>query len=72
MDLDGARVPVAGATGVLGGGVARAVAGAGARLVLAGRDGGRLADLAAELDDAPTTAFDALRYDLAKKEFTGR
>ena len=59
MELDGARTVVAGATGVLGGDIARALHREGARLALAGRNPGRLAALAAELDGAPTFAFDA-------------
>ncbi len=50
---------MAGATGVLGGGVARAQHREGARLALAGRDGAALAALAAELVGAPTARFDA-------------
>ncbi len=50
---------MAGATGVLGGGVARALHREGARLALAGRDGAALATLAAELGGAPTATFDA-------------
>ncbi|MCX6467433.1 MAG: SDR family NAD(P)-dependent oxidoreductase [Pseudonocardiales bacterium] len=42
MELDGARVLVAGASGVLGGGIARALREAGARVVAAGRDRDRL------------------------------
>jgi NAD(P)-dependent dehydrogenase (short-subunit alcohol dehydrogenase family) len=57
MELDGARVLVAGASGVLGGAVARALHERGARLVLAGRDPGRLAAVGL---DAPTLTFDAL------------
>lgn len=60
MELEGARVLVAGATGVLGGGLARSLHAAGARLVLAGRDRGRLDALAGELDGAPTAVFEAL------------
>ncbi len=50
---------MAGATGVLGGGVARALHREGARLALAGRDAEALAALAAELGGAPTATFDA-------------
>jgi short-subunit dehydrogenase len=63
MDLSGARTLVAGATGVLGGGVARALHREGARLVLAGRNADRLTALAGELGDAPTVTFDALDLD---------
>ena len=51
---------MAGATGVLGGALARALHGEGARLALAGRDEAKLAALAQELGGAPAAAFDAL------------
>ena len=54
---------VAGATGVLGGAIARALHGEGARVAVAGRDEEKLAALAEELDGAPTAAFDALDLD---------
>jgi len=54
---------VAGATGVLGGALARALHREGARLALAGRDEPKLAALAQELGGAPTAAFDALDLD---------
>lgn len=54
---------VAGATGVLGGGIARALHREGARLVLAGRDTSKLEELTGELDGAATAAFDALDLD---------
>lgn len=57
MDLDGARVLVAGASGVLGAAIARSLDGRGARLALAGRDAGRLGGLGL---DAPALTFDAL------------
>jgi short-subunit dehydrogenase len=60
MDLPGARALVAGATGVLGGAIARALHGEGARVALAGRDPERLAALARELGGAPALSFDAL------------
>jgi len=63
VELSEARVLVAGATGVLGGAVARALHKEGARVALAGRDGGRLAALAQELGDAPASTFDALDLD---------
>ena len=63
MDLAGARTLVAGATGVLGSGIARALHREGARLVLAGRDAGKLDALADELGSVPTAAFDALDLD---------
>jgi NAD(P)-dependent dehydrogenase (short-subunit alcohol dehydrogenase family) len=60
MELAGARVLVAGATGVLGGELARALAGAGARVALTGRDGGTLRALAGELGGAPAVVVDAV------------
>lgn len=51
MELTGARSLVVGATGVLGGSLARALNDAGARLVVTGRDAGRLAALA-EMSEA--------------------
>jgi len=54
---------VAGATGVLGGALARALHGEGARLALAGRDEPKLATPAQELGGAPAAAFDALDLD---------
>lgn len=49
MDLDGARFLVAGATGELGGRLARGLDARGARVAPAGRDGERLGAVAAEL-----------------------
>ncbi len=63
VDLSGGRALVAGATGVLGGGVARALHQEGARLALAGRDERKLAALADELGGAPTSVFDATDLD---------
>jgi short-subunit dehydrogenase len=60
MELSGARTLVAGATGVLGGGIARSLHAAGARLVLAGRDEARLSAVVA---DAPAVTFEALDLD---------
>ena len=57
MDLDRARIIVAGATGALGSGIARDLHARGAHVALAGRDAARLATLGAELD-APTARFD--------------
>ena len=57
MELDGARIIVAGATGVLGAGIARELHARGAHVALAGRDGARLDTLGAELG-APTARFD--------------
>jgi NAD(P)-dependent dehydrogenase (short-subunit alcohol dehydrogenase family) len=60
MDLEGARVLVAGATGVLGGHISRALSGEGARVVLAGRDEEALNTLAEELDGSSTATFEAM------------
>ena len=59
MRIDGANVLVAGATGVLGGGLAGRLAGEGANVALAGRDSGRLQRLGSELS-APTARLDLL------------
>ncbi|MFD3734075.1 SDR family NAD(P)-dependent oxidoreductase [Streptomyces sp. NPDC058632] len=63
MNLNGARVLVAGATGVLGGALTAELAGRGARPALAGRDPARLARAGQAYPDAPTLLFDA--YDPA-------
>lgn len=60
MELNGARTLVAGATGALGGGIARALYKEGSRMVLAGRDGDRLAGISRDLGDAPTATFEAI------------
>lgn len=57
MELNGARILIAGATGVLGAALAHALAGEGAQLALAGRDRDRLEDLGRELG-APTAVLD--------------
>ena len=54
---------VSGATGALGGDLARGLAGAGARLALTGRDDARLQALAAELGGVPALAADAIDSD---------
>ncbi|MFE6489168.1 SDR family NAD(P)-dependent oxidoreductase [Streptomyces sp. NPDC057757] len=59
MDINGARVLVAGATGVLGGALASELAARGARTALAGRDPDRLARAAQPHPEAPTVLFDA-------------
>jgi NAD(P)-dependent dehydrogenase (short-subunit alcohol dehydrogenase family) len=59
MDLEGARVLVAGATGVLGGHISRALNREGTRVVLAGRDEEALDALARELDGSSTAVFEA-------------
>jgi short-subunit dehydrogenase len=58
MELDGARVLVAGATGALGGRLALGLRDRGARVALAGRDAGALATLAADHPGAPRIPFD--------------
>ncbi len=63
MELAGARVLVAGATGALGGDLARALAAAGARVALTGRDDGRLQALAGELGGVPARTADAVDVD---------
>src|SRR3954465_13330130 len=63
MDLSQARTLVAGATGVLGSGIAGALHGAGARLALAGRDEDGLQELAGQLGGVPALRFDALDLD---------
>ena len=57
MDLTDKRFLLAGATGVLGGLLARELAGSGVKLVLAGRDRDKLARLGDELG-VPTVALD--------------
>ncbi|MGW6564889.1 SDR family NAD(P)-dependent oxidoreductase [Streptomyces sp. NPDC054975] len=63
MQLSGARVLVAGATGALAGVITAELVGRGARVALAGRDPSRLADAARACPGAATTLFDA--YDPA-------
>jgi NAD(P)-dependent dehydrogenase (short-subunit alcohol dehydrogenase family) len=58
MELSGARVVVAGATGVFGGTLTQELNAAGAEVALAGRDPERLAELADE-HGAPTARLDA-------------
>ncbi|MFE5613634.1 SDR family NAD(P)-dependent oxidoreductase [Streptomyces sp. NPDC056524] len=59
MELSGARVLVAGATGVLGGAITAEIVGRGARAALAGRDPSRLAASAHAYPGVPTARFDA-------------
>lgn len=66
MELQDARVLVVGATGVLGGAVARGLADAGARVALAGRDPDRLAGLAGDLGGVPTQSVDAVDVEASR------
>ena len=56
MDIDGVRALVVGATGGLGGAIARELASRGARLVLSGRDAARLESLSGEVGGSTVTA----------------
>lgn len=67
MDLRGARTLVVGATGVLGGRVARELASRGSRLVVTGRDGDRLSTVASE-----TAAVGSYELDVVDVEACGR
>ncbi|WP_225234695.1 SDR family NAD(P)-dependent oxidoreductase [Klenkia terrae] len=60
MELQGARVWVVGATGVLGGALARGLVDAGAQVAVAGRDPDRLAALAADLGGVPAQGLDVV------------
>ncbi|MDB1086127.1 SDR family NAD(P)-dependent oxidoreductase [Streptomyces sp. ACA25] len=62
MEIDGSRILVAGATGVIGGALAGACAARGASVAVAGRDAERLAERARTLGDCPARRFEA--YDL--------
>jgi short-subunit dehydrogenase len=66
VEIEGSRVLVAGATGVLGGELARTLAGAGARVALTGRDDDRLQALAGELGGVPALAADAVDVDAVR------
>ncbi len=66
MELSEAKVLVAGATGALGGDLARALSGARARVALVGRDDGRLQQLAGELGGAPAFPADAVDVDAVR------
>lgn len=59
MNINGARVLVAGATGVLGSALTAELAARGARPALAGRDAIRLAQAARAHPGSPTAEFDA-------------
>lgn len=63
MDLYGARLAVTGATGVLGGKIAAAVAQRGAELVVAGRDRTRLEDVRERCAALSGVPFDATDLD---------
>ena len=62
MELDGAKVLVAGAGGALGGQLADALRDRGARVVAGGRDAERLGDLAGRCGTEPVT-YDAVDVD---------
>lgn len=66
MDLTDKRFLIAGATGVLGGLLARDLAGAGVKLALAGRDEAKLSGLGGELS-APTAGLDFADPDSAQR-----
>ncbi|MDQ3104145.1 MAG: SDR family oxidoreductase [Actinomycetota bacterium] len=66
MQLDGARALVCGATGVLGGQIARELVDAGATVMAAGRDSDRLAAIASTCGTAPLT-FDVIDADSCKR-----
>jgi len=70
VEIQGARVWVVGATGGLGGLLARGLAAGGARVALAGRDPERLAALAAELGGAPTQVLDAVDVESGRSAAT--
>ncbi|GAA1920440.1 hypothetical protein GCM10009716_31300 [Streptomyces sodiiphilus] len=62
MEMDGARILVAGATGVIGGALAQECAQRGAAVAVAGRDPDRLAERSRALGDCPARGLEA--YDL--------
>ncbi|KQO41778.1 SDR family oxidoreductase [Aeromicrobium sp. Leaf245] len=64
MELTDVRALVVGATGALGGGIARALHEAGASLAVTGRDADRLAAIGEELD-APTFVLDVVDVERA-------
>jgi short-subunit dehydrogenase len=67
MELEGARVLVAGATGVLGGELAGAFTRAGCRVALTGRDEERLRELAESLGGVPAGAVDAVDVEALRR-----
>lgn len=70
MEIQGSRVWVAGATGVLGGALARGLAAAGAQVAVAGRDTARLEALAGELGGAPAQVLDAVDVESGRAAVT--
>lgn len=66
MQLQGTRALVVGATGVLGGAIADALAGDGAHLVVAGRDPDRLRAAADRLGGVPAHVLDVLDLDACR------
>ena len=67
MELEGARVLVAGATGVLGAELAGGFARAGCRVALTGRDEGRLRELAESLGGVPAGVVDAVDVEALRR-----
>ncbi|MFD8808312.1 SDR family NAD(P)-dependent oxidoreductase [Streptomyces sp. NPDC059597] len=66
MEIEGARVLVAGASGAIGAELAVRLAGLGAVTALAGRDRRRLAEVRAECGPGPSRVFDAWDLDGAE------
>ncbi len=68
MNLGGARILLTGATGGLGGALALHLAAAGASVLLAGRDVGRLAEVGTSLPRVGEAAHSSVRADLVQPE----
>ncbi|MGV9786432.1 SDR family NAD(P)-dependent oxidoreductase [Streptomyces sp. NPDC003435] len=66
MEIRGARILVAGATGDIGSALAERLAGLGAVTALAGRDAGRLAEVRERCGPGPSRTFDAWDLDGAE------
>lgn len=71
FDLTGKRALVTGSSQGIGLALARGLAGAGAEVVLNGRDAGRLAAAAATIPGARTLPFDATRHDEVRAAVDG-
>jgi short-subunit dehydrogenase len=67
MNLDGARVLVCGASGVLGGELAERLTTRRARVAVAGRSEHRLSDLSDRLGGLPALTFDAVDLDSCRR-----